>query len=780
MRFTRKVALLILLCVPLLANAGDISQDLIEAAKKGDTVAVKALLARGANVNAKDKKDATALIWVASWGHSATVQVLLAAGANVNAKDKDGGTALMAAAVNGHTNALQALLADGADVNAKDKDGTTALIFAARWGHTNALQALLADGADVNAKDEHGYTALIRAGKEGHTATLQALLDAGADVNAKNKEGFAALMMAVLFGHSATVQALLAAGADVSARNQDGYTALMWATGQGHTATRQALLDAGADVNAKTKEGFTALMVAANGGYTAAVQALLAAGANVNAKDKDGGTALALAARAGHTVIVELLKDRQEPPKRIRVSSIAQNSKLIEKIQPTYPSEAIQAGIEGTVKLEATIRDGIIQNLRVIDGHPMLAEAAIEAVQQWRYGPTLLDGTPLEVVTRIDVRFRLPEKPTLWPSDQQVGRNAIDFQEISFELPGRGWERTADESPSRIQFVRKYGEHRSQSIAIWPIGVPPALRGLSQEEHAVKYFDSERNLPRYQGRWEGFIEGEREISGRHYPTMSFRIVLDAGASADRLFLLYFPEDFEKRQRFYVLYWMDTHPAEEQGKGLDDLDALVASYRIRPMGAPVPVPARVQTRTETAESLVAPAPAHKESVKLKLSSSTKLILGVPFISWGEAARLEYQDKNILNPSVAASLGMVLKYWGQPLKLLKQSDKALPKGPEGWGRVESGRGKSLNDLKRFIDRGIPVIVSPAITPYAHTLSPTFFGLAQATGFKIKEKGICSGVLGRMVSLGTFRDFEAQFKLNPWESLFQSDRVVSRIRR
>lgn len=98
----------------------------------------------------------------------------------------------------------------------------------------------------------------------------------------------------------------------------------------------------------------------------------------------------------------------QVTPVRIRVSSGVQEAKIINRIDPVFPPIAKQARIQGTVRLEAIIaRDGSIQNLRVIEGHPLLVQAALQAVQQWRYQPTLLNNEPVEVVTYIDVIFRL-------------------------------------------------------------------------------------------------------------------------------------------------------------------------------------------------------------------------------------------------------------------------------------------------------------------------------------------------------------------------------------
>lgn len=95
-------------------------------------------------------------------------------------------------------------------------------------------------------------------------------------------------------------------------------------------------------------------------------------------------------------------------PARIRVSSGVSTGLLIKKVTPNYPPLAKQARIQGHVLLQAEIsKDGTIQNLQLISGHPMLAPAAIEAVKQWRYKPYLLNGEPVAVETQVDVVFSL-------------------------------------------------------------------------------------------------------------------------------------------------------------------------------------------------------------------------------------------------------------------------------------------------------------------------------------------------------------------------------------
>lgn len=99
------------------------------------------------------------------------------------------------------------------------------------------------------------------------------------------------------------------------------------------------------------------------------------------------------------------------PSSQAMVVQIAQATAqgfLVQKVQPEYPSLARQARIQGSVLLHAVIgKDGTVQKLDLISGHPMLAPAAIEAVKQWRYKPYYQDGTPVRVETQVTVNFSL-------------------------------------------------------------------------------------------------------------------------------------------------------------------------------------------------------------------------------------------------------------------------------------------------------------------------------------------------------------------------------------
>jgi periplasmic protein TonB len=100
------------------------------------------------------------------------------------------------------------------------------------------------------------------------------------------------------------------------------------------------------------------------------------------------------------------------PPKpaqsRIRQGGAVTAASLINRVQPNYPPLARQTRISGTVRLHAIIsKDGTVQQLEVLSGHPLLVQAALDAVRQWRYRPTTLNGEPVEVDTTIDVIFSL-------------------------------------------------------------------------------------------------------------------------------------------------------------------------------------------------------------------------------------------------------------------------------------------------------------------------------------------------------------------------------------
>jgi TonB family protein len=102
------------------------------------------------------------------------------------------------------------------------------------------------------------------------------------------------------------------------------------------------------------------------------------------------------------------LKAQQNSPTRIRVGAAVVEQKLIRKVDPVYPPLALQARISGVVKFSVIIsKEGSIANVMVLSGHPLLVPAALDAVKQWVYQPTLLNGAPVELATEVDVNFDL-------------------------------------------------------------------------------------------------------------------------------------------------------------------------------------------------------------------------------------------------------------------------------------------------------------------------------------------------------------------------------------
>jgi protein TonB len=100
---------------------------------------------------------------------------------------------------------------------------------------------------------------------------------------------------------------------------------------------------------------------------------------------------------------------KHEPDRPVPITNI-ESARILNRPQPVYPAIARQTRTQGTVRLEAIIsREGYIENLRIIDGHPLLVQAALDAVKQWRYKPTLLNGQAVEVITTIEVHFMLSQ-----------------------------------------------------------------------------------------------------------------------------------------------------------------------------------------------------------------------------------------------------------------------------------------------------------------------------------------------------------------------------------
>jgi protein TonB len=98
-----------------------------------------------------------------------------------------------------------------------------------------------------------------------------------------------------------------------------------------------------------------------------------------------------------------------EPAGTLELSPEVAEGSLLYRVEPEYPEEARRQQIQGSVVLDVRIdRDGAIQEVKLLSGQPLLAEAAIAAVKQWRLKPRTLQGHPVEMQTRVILNFRMP------------------------------------------------------------------------------------------------------------------------------------------------------------------------------------------------------------------------------------------------------------------------------------------------------------------------------------------------------------------------------------
>ena len=227
--------------------------ELIRAVERRDAAAVQTALGAGADPDAAAKNAVLgrtpALVLAARSGDREIIEALLAAGANVDAREENpqpptGKTALLVAAEAGHAEVIRSLLRAGAEPELKDEsfvEGTignttvawsdmprcaTALILAAERGHTEAVQTLLEEGANVNGRGSGAYPTPLLAAIEGQQlAVVQILLQAGANVESGTPDE-TPLSLAVANGSREIVELLLSAGADPNQRSEAGLTPL--------------------------------------------------------------------------------------------------------------------------------------------------------------------------------------------------------------------------------------------------------------------------------------------------------------------------------------------------------------------------------------------------------------------------------------------------------------------------------------------------------------------------------------------------------------------------
>jgi ankyrin repeat protein len=238
------------------APAPTAEAQLTDAVKKGDAVAVKALLAKKADVNAAAADSSTPLDWAVDGNNLEIANLLLGAGANVNGATRYKITPLALACENGNAAMIERLLQAGADANATSEEGETALMTASRNGNVDAIKVLLTHGAKVNVTEPYkGQTALMWAAGQGNAAAEAMLVEFGSDVHAKSKGGYTPLLFAVLNNQIDAAKTLLDHGATVEDAAPDGTTALNMAMVNAYYDLASVLLDYKANPNAADPRG---------------------------------------------------------------------------------------------------------------------------------------------------------------------------------------------------------------------------------------------------------------------------------------------------------------------------------------------------------------------------------------------------------------------------------------------------------------------------------------------------------------------------------------------
>ncbi len=183
---TGVVMLSLLIGIPALSPAAATS-DVADAVMRGDSIAVRALLDKHADVNVPQPDGATALHWAVFRSDKEMVELLLAAGANAKAANRDGSTPLWIASVNGNAAIVADLLKAGADANEALPFGRTPLMEASRTGSVDTIKVLLDHGANVEAREKlRGTTALMWAAEQGHAPAIQFLIDHGANIKERS------------------------------------------------------------------------------------------------------------------------------------------------------------------------------------------------------------------------------------------------------------------------------------------------------------------------------------------------------------------------------------------------------------------------------------------------------------------------------------------------------------------------------------------------------------------------------------------------------------------
>jgi len=278
-------------------------QQLMEAAEAGDIELAKKALKGGANIDAINRFEMTALMRASAAGHVEMIDFLLEQGAEKNLKNANGMTALMFAAGNGQKEAANTLISREASTSVKNRAGATARDLVVGW-HAE-FDAMITHAEEQKKLDIMLFPAIAM----GYYDVVLDLIEKGANKDLKDDTGKTPLMQCIVFGHEELAGLLIEKMAKLEEKDKNGWTALKYAAAAGNIRIALKLISANAKVNEKDFYGRTPLMEAAYYGHDQMVDIMLSSGGKAKEQDNKGKDASDHAASRGHEGIAEKLRN---------------------------------------------------------------------------------------------------------------------------------------------------------------------------------------------------------------------------------------------------------------------------------------------------------------------------------------------------------------------------------------------------------------------------------------------------------------------------------------
>jgi uncharacterized protein len=271
---------------------------------------------RAPKLDARQQARLNQQLITAAWNNDLRrARSLIARGADVNAKDKTVQSAYLISTSEGHLELLNLTLEHGADVDCKDSFNGTGLIRAADRGHADIAGRLVQAGVEIDHINNLGWTALHEAillgdGSDRYVDTVRVLVAAGADLGLRSqRDQTAPIQHATSGGHNHIAQVLRAAlEADKPAKGEANRR-LLAAAERGDATAAALAIRAGASLEARDEQGRTPLLLAVTEDRLAVAQLLAYMGADPQVADRNGVTALEHATRRGHDEMARILRD---------------------------------------------------------------------------------------------------------------------------------------------------------------------------------------------------------------------------------------------------------------------------------------------------------------------------------------------------------------------------------------------------------------------------------------------------------------------------------------